>query len=174
MAVDSPLVQHLRRNGVDACLIGGLALAAWGHARFTQDVDLLTLDARILLDSFWKGSGLPIPAIHPGDSADPLAGVVRIPVHPVHDLILGRGHAAGLALATAVEREGLPCRVATPLGLVVLKLEAGGPQDAYDILALLDLAAVLGNPDFSATVQDQLPYLSPDARRFWDKIQSLR
>jgi len=28
-------------KGVDACLMGGIALSRWGHARFTKDVDLL-------------------------------------------------------------------------------------------------------------------------------------
>ena len=174
MLVAEKLLDHLEHSGVASCLIGGLALAAWGHARFTQDVDLLTLDDRILQPSFWQDSGLPEPTLRAGDATDPLGGVARIPLQPVHDLILGRGHAASHALDTAVAREGLPCRVASPLGLSLLKLEAGGPQDGFDILALLGLSSVLGFPDLTAEIQQQLPRLGPEARRFWEKLQSLR
>ncbi|MFL5242026.1 MAG: nucleotidyl transferase AbiEii/AbiGii toxin family protein, partial [Gemmataceae bacterium] len=35
--------EALRDQGIDACVMGGLALVHWGHARFTKDVDLLAL-----------------------------------------------------------------------------------------------------------------------------------
>jgi hypothetical protein len=168
MLVDAGLASFLDSQKLRYCLIGGVALAAWGHARFTADVDLLTLDSRILDPGFWSGHHLPPPEIRAGDSEDPLGGVVRVPLNPVHDLILGKGHAARVALGHSVSREGLPCPVASPLGLIALKLEAGGPQDAYDILALL------GDPGLEASVDLELPDLSGDARAFWAKIQSLR
>ena len=31
----------LNDRGLKACLMGGMAMAHWGHARFTRDVDLL-------------------------------------------------------------------------------------------------------------------------------------
>jgi hypothetical protein len=73
-----------------------------------------------------------------------------------------------MALRNSTAREGLPCRLAAPTDLVLLKLEAGGPEDAYDILALL------GNPGLEQAVAAELPQLSTDARAFWTKIQSLR
>lgn len=168
MLVDSGLASFLDSRKLRYCLIGGVALAAWGHSRFTADVDLLTLDDRILDSGFWLGNDLPAPEIRPGEADDPLGGVVRIPLNPVHDLILGKGHAASLALRQSVPRAGLPCLVASPLGLIALKLEAGGPQDAYDILALL------GDPGLEAAVGLELPDLSSDARAFWSRIRSLR
>jgi hypothetical protein len=35
--------EALRDQGIDACIMGGLALVHWGHARFTKDVDVLAL-----------------------------------------------------------------------------------------------------------------------------------
>jgi hypothetical protein len=166
--VDPALASFLDTQDLDYCLIGGIALAAWGHARFTADVDLLTLDERILRREFWLDADLPPPQIRIGELDDPLGGVVRIPLDPVHDLILGKGHATALALRGSVPRAGLPCPVASPLGLIALKLEAGGPQDAYDILALL------GDSGLEPTVEQELPSLSREAQVFWMKIQSLR
>lgn len=168
MLVDSGLASFLDSRDLRYCLIGGVALAAWGHSRFTADVDLLTLDARILQPGFWSGGGLPVPEIRIGEAEDPLGGIVRIPLEPVHDLLLGKGRAAEIAIRNSVTRAGLPCRVALPLGLSVLKLEAGGPQDAYDILALL------GDAGLATALELELPHLSADARAFWGKIQSLR
>ena len=39
---------------------------------------------------------------------------------------------------TATEVGGAPCRVATALSLLLLKLEAGGPVDRLDIIGLVD------------------------------------
>jgi hypothetical protein len=40
-------------------MIGGSALAVHGYARFTADVDLLTMDGRVLDEKFWDGADLP-------------------------------------------------------------------------------------------------------------------
>jgi hypothetical protein len=173
MLVSGPLTAHLDRMRVPFALIGGLALAAWGVARFTDDVDLLTLDPRVLQRAFWDGAGLPSPEIRPGDAEDPLGGVVRLALDPRHDLILGKGFAALTALERRVEKPGLPCPVADPLGLVLLKLEAGSPQDAFDVLSLVEAADALGILDLARDVQERLPRLSPHAAAFWEKIQSL-
>lgn len=168
MLVDPGLASFLDSRDLDYCLIGGVALAAWGHARFTADVDLLTMDARILQPGFWADAVFPDPEIRVGEADDPLGGVVRLQLDPVHDLILGRGRAAEMALRSSATKAGFPCRLASPLGLIALKLEAGSPQDAYDILALL------GDAELEATVESELPHLTADARTFWTKIRSLR
>lgn len=39
-------VAALKESGIDACIIGGLAVARWGEPRFTADVDLVAMTAR--------------------------------------------------------------------------------------------------------------------------------
>ena len=171
--LDARLTSHLDRHGIPFCLIGGLALAAWGVARYTADADLLTMDARILDLVLWSKWEAGTPRITKGDSEDPLGGVVRFPGPPRQDLILGRGAAARIALETAEQAEPFPCPVASPLGLILLKLEAGSPQDAADILALLGNAQALGRPSLKEGVASLVPQLTRDAQAFWVKISAL-
>ena len=170
--IDPKLVSHLQFQKVEHCLIGGLALAAWGVVRYTAGADLLTLDPRVLDPSLWSDWGTRGPRITRGDSEDPLGGVVRFAGPPRQDLILGRGAAARIALETAERSEAFPCPVASPLGLILLKLEAGSPQDAADILALLGNAQALDRPSLRAEVTTQAARLTGDAKAFWTKISA--
>lgn len=99
--------------------------------------------------------------------------MVRFAGPPRQDLILGRGAAARIALETAERSEAFPCPVASPCGLILLKLEAGSPQDAADILALLGHAQPLGRPDLRAEVVSQVHLLTGEARAFWTKVSAL-
>ena len=132
------------------------------------------MDPRVLHQAYWEGPDVPAPIIRVGDAEDPLGGVVRLPLTPPHDLILGRSFGARCTMERCVRPSGFPCAVADPLGLVLLKLEAGAPQDAYDVLALLDATKALGHRDLREEVEAHLPSLDPEARRFWRKLQSLR
>lgn len=60
----------------------------------------------------------------------------------------------------------------SPLGLILLKLEATSPQDAADILALLANAQALGQPTLNQEVATLVPQLTLDARIFWTKVSS--
>lgn len=171
--LDARLTSLLDRKDISYCLIGGLAMAAWGVARYTADADLLTLDPRILNSAFWSGWEGEAPRITKGDIEDPLGGVVRFAGPPRQDLILGRGAAARLALETCEQSEAFPCLVASPLGLILLKLEATSPQDAADILALLANAEAIGHPSLKAQVESLVPQLTQDAQFFWKKITQL-
>ena len=171
--IDRALLSHLDRQGVSHCLIGGLALAAWGVARYTADADLLTMDPRILEPSLWLEWPGEAPRITRGEADDPLGGVVRFPGPPRQDLILGRGAAPRIALSSSEKSEGFPCPVASPLGLILLKLEAGSPQDAADILALLGNAEALGRLAMRMEVEAQTPSLTSEARAFWQRITGL-
>lgn len=173
MLIHQGLVDHLDREGIAFCLIGGLALAAWGVGRFTADVDLLSVDPRVLDHTCWVRGGFPGATIRIGDHEDPLGGVVRLDCDPPHDVILGKGHAARTALERRVEGAGLPCPVADPLGLILLKLEAGAPQDAYDVLSLLAAGRALGILALETEVEGHLPLLSPEARQVWSRLRSL-
>ena len=61
--------------------------------------------------------------------------------------------------------------VARPAGLVLLKLYAGGPKDAWDIRALLEVSdhgAVV-----EAEVERVVPRLPADARRLWSRLRGV-
>lgn len=167
--LDRPLVARLEQRGVRFCVIGGLALAAHGYARYTADVDLLTMDRRVLDASFW-GDATGGVEIRTADADDPLGGVVRWPSTPPHDLLLGRGYAMQLAVDTALRDDVLDAPVATALALVLLKLEAGGPHDRNDIVALAEAQRALGTYDWRGAVAAHLPRLSAAARATWDRV----
>lgn len=169
---DPRLIAHLQDRNIAFCLIGGVALSAWGVARYTADADFLTLDPRILDPAFWSIFAPP-PTLTRGEDDDPLGGVARFPGPPHQDLILGKGAAARIALQTCEQREAFPCPVASPLGLILLKLEATSPQDAADILALLGNAEALGRPNLKEEIGALVAELTPDARAFWAKVSTL-
>lgn len=168
--VDAGVIALLERLGVRFCVIGGVALGVHGFARYTADVDLLTMDGRVLAEGFWTGGA--VPEIRRGDADDPLAGLVRWQVDPVHDLLVGRGYAMQLAADSATPEATLGCPVATPLALLLLKLEAGGPQDRNDILALADAQRTLGTADWLGEIVTHLPRLSTPARATWERVRA--
>jgi hypothetical protein len=161
-AIEPALRERLDRAGVAWCVIGGYALAARGYARFTVDIDLLTMDGRVLEPKFWEGGELP--ELRKGDWEDPLRGVVRLHGESDIDLIVGVGHAMRFAVKTAEMHPMLDLPVATSLALVLLKLEAGGPVDRSDIVGLVDTRRQLGDESWLAEIAQHLPHLSEDAR----------
>ena len=169
--LDRELLDHLDRCRVRWCVIGGVALAAHGYARYTADIDLLTMDSRVLADPFWSGLAHAVE-IRIADGDDPLGGLVRWISTPPHDLIVGRGFAMQLAVDTAAWDPILNAPVATPAALVMLKLEAGAPHDLNDILALATAQAVLGGPDWRSVVERDLDRLSASARDAWQRVSA--
>ncbi|MBS2025756.1 MAG: hypothetical protein JST92_25430 [Deltaproteobacteria bacterium] len=168
--VDPVLADHLRVAGVEWCLIGAAALATHGYARDTDDVDLLVLDAGVLADAFW---GAHPVRIRIGDFDDPLRGSVVWLSAPQIDVVVGTGFAAREALATALVNDRLGFRVATEKALVLLKLEAGGAQDLYDIVALVQRRPAIDGAKWFEEVPSHLPRLSSDARDAWTRLQSI-
>src|SRR5438552_7153180 len=79
--------------------------------------------------------------IRRGAADDPLAGVVRFraPDETPIDLVVGRSawQASVLSRAVETEIESVRVLVARAADLILLKLYAGGPQDAWDIEQLL-------------------------------------
>ena len=154
-------------------MIGAAAMAVHGVSRSTRDVDLFTLAQECLEVGFWT----PLRAasvdarVRKGDADDPLAGVVRITASDEHplDVMVGKspwqaGVLAG-ARETLIERVLVP--VASRVDLILLKLYAGGPQDAWDIQQLL--AAPEGQ--LTAQVDAAVRALPPDGRRLWARIR---
>jgi hypothetical protein len=154
-------------------VIGAAAMAVHGIVRSTADLDVLVTDASCLDAAAWdslRARGVDVD-VKTGDAADPLAGVVRCRAagEPPLDVVVGRAPWQRELLARAVTAHvgPLSVAVATPADLVLLKLYAGGPLDAWDVeqlLAARDRAALI------AEVESRLAPLPDDARRLWRRI----
>ena len=172
MSALAGVVDRLKTSGIPFALVGASAMAAHGVSRATADIDLMTMDARVLTPGFWQdASGVDIRR---GDHDDPLAGVVRIsaPGQPVVDVIVGRhGWQRRLLDSTSVVHlDGVELPVLDRPGLILMKLYSGGPQDGWDIAQLL-----AGADDRTLTcVEEALPDLPPDAVPFWRRIRDAR
>lgn len=171
--IDPRVPTHLASRGVSHAVIGALALAAHGAPRYSADADLMVLDPVVLRPDFWAGAGLQPSELRTGDEGDPLAGLATFPGPPPLDLIVGKGYAARQALDGAIRVAGLPCPVVDPLGLALLKLEAGGPKDIQDLVLLMDAQIALNGWDLMAAVEPHLASLTPHAKRSWEKLKRL-
>lgn len=155
-------------------VIGAAALAVYGVTRSTRDLDLFTLSLDALDSQTWqplRDAGVEI-RVQRGDSQDPLAGVVRLSAarkHPV-DVIVGRSswQAQIFRRSRLVAIEGVDVAVASAADLILLKLYAGGPQDAWDIEQLL---AGPGSGALIAEVEATLEALPAECRRLWERIR---
>jgi len=175
MSLLAEVLRLLERERVPHALIGAAALAVRGVSRSTADVDLLCVDATILRREAWadfEARGLLLRALK-GDSDDPLAGSVRLGEgSEIVDVVVGRDawQRAIIEAAETLSLGELSVPVARPVGLVLLKLYAGGPKDAWDIRALLEVsddAAAL-----QAEVERIVPRLPADARRLWSRLRA--
>lgn len=175
MSLLAEVLRLLERERVPHALIGAAALAVRGVSRSTADVDLLCVDSTILRRETWadfEARGLLLRALK-GDSDDPLAGSVRLgDGSEIVDVVVGRDTWQREIIETAepLSLGDLSVPVARPAGLVLLKLHAGGPKDAWDIRALLevsdDAAAI------QAEVERMVSRLPADARRLWSRLRA--
>jgi hypothetical protein len=167
-------VGRLRERGTRFALIGAAALAVHGVSRATRDLDLLVVDGACLDPAYWAplaASGIEAD-VRRGDAADPLAGVVRLrraQESPV-DLVVGRHPWQADVLAGAVETDvlGVAVPVAGRADLILLKLFAAGPQDAWDVEQLL------AGPERAATVaavDRRVIALPEDSRTLWGRLR---
>ncbi len=165
----------LSRAKIRHALIGAAALAVHGVARSTADLDLLVVDPVCLEGALW--SPLRSPAVEidvrRGDDGDPLLGVVRIgsKEEGAVDVIVGRGAWQGelLARAGSARVAGAEIPVVDAADLILLKLYAGGPQDAWDIDQLLDVDATL-----ASAVESRLAGLPAGCEPLWRRIVGAR
>jgi len=167
----------LRANQIPFALIGATALAVHGVSRATGDRDVLVVDRVCLSPSTWASLRQRdvVATIRVGQADDPLAGVVRLTAaneSPV-DLVVGRepwqARALDRTISTVVDGVAMP--VVSPVDLVMLKLYAGGPQDGWDILQLLDAG---DRPSLTAQVEAAIGELPDDARRLWARVVNSR
>jgi hypothetical protein len=136
------------RLEIPHALIGGLAVAARGAVRATQDVDLivaLPVQEASSLEQSLRENGSQAK-FYRGAADDPIPGVIRlmIPVAGAEvkcDVLLASRDWQTRAVrnATSVDLGSFVVRVAQPADLFLLKLYAGGPQDLIDAAQLLNL-----------------------------------
>jgi hypothetical protein len=148
-------------------------MAVHGVSRATRDLDLLITVPTMLDAAAWStltASGVGLDTRR-GAADDPLAGVVRIsaPNERGVDVVVGRHawQAAVVERAREAEIDGERVPVARAADLVLLKLYAGGPQDAWDIVQLL---ASDDRDALVATVTSLVTALPSDARALWDRL----
>jgi hypothetical protein len=149
-------------------------MAVHGVARSTQDLDVLTMAADCLEPPFWNPlrlAGVDVE-IRRGPPDDPLAGVVRCrtPADPPIDVVVGKSawQASVIARAADTEIEGVRVPVARAADLILLKLYAGGPQDAWDVEQLL---AGPDREELVAAVERAVDALPVDSRQLWARIR---
>lgn len=161
--------------GVSHALIGAAALALHGVSRSTHDLDLLATDPSCLTPDLWAslGSAAVEVEIRKGDHDDPLAGVVRFtaPGDSPVDLVVGKARWQAAALARAESRSfaDVELPVLRAADLILLKLYAGGPQDAWDIVQLL---AASDEQRLSQEIEPHLAALPAPAVQLWRQIHS--
>jgi len=167
------VVAHLDARSVHHCLIGAGALSAAGYSRATQDLDLLTVEDRVLEERFWAEVELHADVeVRDGrlDHSDPLAGLVRIENDELDqvDVVVGRHpewQVPLVARSAPIRLGDGQVRVAEPADLVLLKLFAGSTADDRDVLALLKL-----DPHLKLLVDLRVGTLPTRARRRWARL----
>lgn len=165
------VVSVLRAEAVPHAIIGAAAMSAHGVSRATADVDLLISDLRYLTPESWTAVAVTSTVdVRRGDDDDPLAGVVRFTRRGELDVdvVVARRvwqHEC-LLRATDATVEGIP--VVSLADLILLKLYAGGPQDAWDVRQILELPG----QDLRPVVEQRLAALPRDATVLWQTIAS--
>lgn len=169
MSLLDEISSTLDAAGIRHALIGALALAAYGVNRATVDLDLFATDASCLRPDFWtdlRNRGISVE-VRKGDLTDPLAGVVRFRTageSPI-DLVIGKFAWQAKLLERAEPIGGT--LVVRAADLVLLKLYAGGLQDAWDVQQLL---ARPSREDLIREVESRLSGLPASCQDLWKKI----
>jgi hypothetical protein len=162
----------LRAAEIPFAVIGASAMATHGILRATVDEDLLVIDVRCLQPELWsalRAAGADVE-IRKGDVFDPLAGVVRLAQEgqrPV-DVVVGKSAWQREVLERAASgRSDQSLPVVRAADVILLKLYAGGPQDAWDIHQLL---AMEDRDLLIEQVDRELSRLPPASAALWKKI----
>ena len=147
-------------------------------ARSTVDIDLLVTDPRALdlpwraLNPTWNDARVSID-VRRGDADDPLAGVIRFaqPGERDVDLVVGRlpWQPDIIGRAHTIDLGDIQIPVVDLAGVILLKLYAGGVQDAWDVEQLL---ASTDRGQATASVDALIHELPGDAQRLWQRLRS--
>jgi hypothetical protein len=132
-------------------LIGGLAVSTWGQVRATQDIDVLadsapspvhTFAIRKNLAALWETQGCVVEW-HSGLADDPIPLLLRLTLPPPNAMTVDvlwawrPWHREALRRATVVRVARASIPVLHPEDLILMKLQAGGPQDMLDVENIL-------------------------------------
>lgn len=164
---ESAVFRHLVTKGVAFAVIGARAMGIRGVLRFSDDTDVLTTNRDVLRTDFWSELEASTN-LRRGDFDDPLAGVATVTSgDDVIDVVVGKykWQAAVVQRAEPVVLSGEPWPVVRAADLILLKLFAGGPQDAWDIEQLLR-----ADPTLRDEVEQHLPDLPSEARQLWQRF----
>ena len=161
----------LSAHGIRFALVGASALARHGVSRATQGFDLLTADARVLTAATQIAGNEAAAEVRRGDPDDPLAGLVLFTAAGERsvDVILGRGgwQEDAVRRATPASLGDLTIPVVSVADFILLKLYAGGPQDAWDIQQLL---AATDRETVIEQVDGRLNVLPSECARLWRRV----
>jgi hypothetical protein len=130
----------------------------------------------VLDQKFWTPALIFPAELRRGEWDDPLVGLVVFPTKPGAipvEIVVGKGYAARFALETAQENLALGCPVVTPLGLALLKLEAGGTRDIHDLLALREAQQALTGWSLTNAIEPHVTRLSRDAQTALRRLRAL-
>ena len=169
------VLEHLDSNDVVAVLIGAEAMSFHGVVRATVDIDLMTVSRNVLSNDFWSAFEYRATVdVRRGDYEDPLKGVVKFRRGGEEslDLVVAKYKFAAEIIDRAEPKmvAGVPLRVVRLADLVLLKLFAGGPQDAWDIHQMLSVA----DENVISEIENRLPALPADAQQLWTRIRAER
>lgn len=163
--VDRELVRHLDAARVGFCLIGDRALAVHGCTPRNGAVELLTVDEAVLRPLFWPDALGPQVTL--GQPRDVVRGGVRWARLPDHQLLVGSSHAMVFAADNARHHDELGYRVATPLGLILLALDRGGPGSRADVVELIRAEEKKRDGRWRPRVEEHLRFLPEAGRQSW-------
>lgn len=145
----STAVNALSTPPLSYCLIGALAVGAYGRPRATHDVDLLILTdnaAHPYLEPL-RAKGFAVAS--DWHESNPMAqNVVTRLAHPLApdfplDLIFATSplHKNALDRRKPIAIQGIQVLVSSPEDLVLLKLTAGRPRDFDDVMGIVGNAS---------------------------------
>ena len=167
----------LDRHRVQYAVIGAMAMAARGHARFSLDFDFLTTDKAVLDPQMWEElvrDGIPVD-VRRGEFDDPLSGVVRVGDPAEVDVVVGKWKWEQRVVENAepLQVVGMTLPVAKASDLILTKLNAGGIKGQLDVIGLLEVGP---REQLIAEVESKLGDLpstaEKDARALWQTILS--
>jgi hypothetical protein len=167
------VVAVLDHAAISHCLIGATAAAMHGLVRATLDVDLLTVDARVLQRETWAPLGPEADVqIYRGDLEDSLLGTARIGAgdEPPVDVVVGAKKWMADIVARSVRVDALGTTVGQPAlaDLVLLKLDAGSVRDLADVREMVDSGV---EPALVAAVEERISSLPARFRRRWERAR---
>jgi hypothetical protein len=150
LEVLSAAVDALSTPPLPYCLIGALALGAYGRPRATHDVDLLILTDNATSHSYLdplRAKGFAVAS--DWHESNPMAqNVVTRLAHPLApdfplDLIFATSplHKNTVDRRKPIALHGIQVSVSSPEDLVLLKLSAGRPRDFDDVMSIVGNAS---------------------------------